>query len=57
MLVLRIITWVRFQQRSGFFVLPQLKEEPGKSSLKKLVLRLRIDRMLGNLKSFSATPL
>lgn len=57
MSVLRIIAWVRFQQSSGFFFLPQLKEEPSKSSLERLVLRLRVDRLLGDLKTFSATPL
>jgi len=57
MLMLRLIAWERFQQGSGFFVLPQLKEEPSKSSPKELVLRLTVDRFLGNLKGFSATPL
>jgi hypothetical protein len=52
-----VIAWVSFQQSSGFFFLLQLKEEPSKSSLKILVLRLRVDRLLGDLKSLSATPL
>jgi len=52
-----IIAWVSFQHRNGFFSLPQLKEDPSKSSFKMLVLRLRIDRLLGDLKSLSTTPL
>jgi len=57
MLALWIIAWVSFQQSNSFLSLPQLKEELGKSPFKILVLRLRVDRLLGDLKSLSASPL
>ena len=55
--VVWIIAWVNFQQSNRFLFFPQLKEEPGKSSLEVRVLRLRLDRLLGDLKSLNAAPL
>jgi hypothetical protein len=52
-----IIARVSFQRGGSFLLLPQLKEDPGKSSLEMLVLGLRVDRLLGDLKSFSVALL